>query len=81
MNSLVAWHNRTQGLGTARKLNAKWKGPFKVAESKSPLFRIKGKNGNYRWIHKNHLKLWFGTSELLDCIRSRGRPIKVEGKV
>jgi len=74
--TFVAWHQVSPSIGTARKLNQKWRGPFKIEQihRKLPLMRIIGRGHTGKWIHKNHLKKWHGNATKLDTLRSRGRP-------
>ena len=42
---LVAWHVQEQRLGKSKKLNAKWKGPFRVIRVKWPKVELEDRNG------------------------------------
>ncbi|OTF76621.1 hypothetical protein BLA29_011851 [Euroglyphus maynei] len=73
---IVLWHQLDRALGSSKKLNRRWRGPFKIFESDGPNFRIVDEFGNGRWIHHNHLKKFSADSNNLvsDYLRSRGRP-------
>ncbi|KAH9414689.1 hypothetical protein DERP_014196, partial [Dermatophagoides pteronyssinus] len=73
---LVLWHQLDRALGSSKKLNKRWRGPFKIRAKEGPNFLIVDNFGNTRWIHHNHLKKvdsLFGESSN-DILRSRGRP-------
>lgn len=75
VDGLVLWHVPAQDLGSSRKLNRKWRGPFRVIKFEGPNACIADHHNNKRWIHKNHLKAYPGpASAPLETIRNRGRP-------
>ena len=53
---LVLWHQLDRALGSSKKLNKRWRGPFKIRAKEGPNFLIVDNFGNTRWIHHNHLK-------------------------
>lgn len=72
---LVLWHQWDHSVGSSKKLNKKWRGPFVIKNRSVTNYEIADKNGNSRWIHHNHLKRFNGDSATpLDTIRNRGRP-------
>lgn len=73
VNDLVLWHVMAKGVGTSKKLNPKWKGPFKILRITDPNVVIVDCYGNSKLIHKNHLKRFFGDGPLAE-LRFRGRP-------
>ena len=76
---LVAWHVQEQGLGKSKKLNAKWKGPYRVVQVKWPKAELKDRNGKRKEIHLNHLKPVTSTRPLEE-FRGRGRPRILRGR-
>lgn len=70
----VLWHLVEATRGSSKKFNQRWKGPFIVTEMNHPNMKIEDRNGNFRWIHHNHLKKSRSENTVLDIIRNRGRP-------
>ncbi len=76
---LVLWHVQEQGLGKSKKLNVKWKGPYKVLETCWPKVKLADRNGKEKSVHVNHVKP-VETDRPLDIFRRRGRPRKSAGR-
>ncbi len=76
---LVLWHVQEQGLGKSKKLNVKWKGPYRVVETCWPKVKLADRNGKEKTVHVNHLKA-VETDRQLDIFRGRGRPRKLAGR-
>ena len=70
----VLWHLVEATMGSSKKFNRRWKGPFIAAEMNYPNIKIEDRNGNFRWIHHNHIKKSLAANTDLDIIRNRGRP-------
>jgi len=70
---LVLWRVMEQGVGKSKKLNRRWRGPFRVEEVLRPKAKLFDKDGKQKTIHMNHLKP-IKTSVPLDEFRGRGRP-------
>jgi len=70
---LALWHVIDQGVGTSKKLNRKWRGPFRVEEIVRPKARLTDRDGDSKWIHLNHLKSTTTSTPLVKFPR-RGRP-------
>ena len=70
---LVLWHVQEQGVGTSKKLNAKWKGPYRVEVVQWPKVRLSDRDGNTKLVHLNHVKP-IVTTRPLAIFRGRGRP-------
>ncbi len=75
----VAWHTLAQAVGTSKKLNQRWRGPFQVIEREGVMALVKGRSEREVWLHVNHLKRWLGPTTTLDVLRGRGRPRLEEG--
>ena len=72
---LVWWHSLEQKLGSSKKLNRRWRGPFIVDRIDGPNCIILDSRNNKRSIHRNHIKKCeSGINLPLDVIRDRGRP-------
>jgi hypothetical protein len=69
----VLWHKPDQRVGTSKKLNNKWTGPFQVVEVTRPRVKLADRNGKEKWIHLNHVKQT-GYEEITGEFRGRGRP-------
>ena len=76
---LVLWHVQEQGLGKSKKLNVKWKGPYRVVETCWPKVKLVDRNGKEKSVHVNHVKT-VETDRQLDIFRGRGRPRKLAGR-
>ncbi|KAH9397676.1 hypothetical protein TYRP_004000 [Tyrophagus putrescentiae] len=76
---LVAWHVQEQGMGKSKKLNVKWKGPYKVIEMKWPKVKLADRNDKEKMVHLNHVKPVI-TRRPLDEFRGRGRPRILRGR-
>ncbi|KAH9406657.1 hypothetical protein TYRP_013640 [Tyrophagus putrescentiae] len=76
---LVAWHVQEQGMGKSKKLNVKWKGPYRVIEMKWPKVRLADRNDKEKIVHLNHVKPVI-TRRPLDEFRGRGRPRILRGR-
>lgn len=75
IGDLVLWHVPAQDLGSSKKLNRKWRGPFKIIKLSGTNANISDNKRTTRWIHRNHLKIFPGPSSTpLERIRNRGRP-------
>ena len=70
---LVLWHVQGQAVGTSKKLNPKWKGPFRVVDVARPRVQLADRNDKLKWIHINHVKPT-PTQRPLSEFRERGRP-------
>ena len=77
---LVMWHSEEQGLGKSRKLNKRWKGPFRVVKINRPLAILMDRHGKEKRIHLNHIKS-IETNQPLAEFRSRGRPRNLRGGI
>ena len=77
VDNLVLWHVPEQGRGKAKKLNRRWKGPFKVLQVDRPSVVLADRNGTQKRIHLNHVKL-IESMEPLAVFRGRGRPRRGE---
>ena len=77
VDSLVLWHVLEQGRGKAKKLNKRWKGPYKVVQVDPPCVVLADRNGSQKRIHLNHVKSIVSTAPL-DVFRGRGRPRRGE---
>ncbi|KAL0273841.1 UNVERIFIED_CONTAM: hypothetical protein PYX00_006417 [Menopon gallinae] len=75
VGDLVLWHQVDQTARSSKKLNQRWRGPYKVVAREATNCKITDRRGTCRVIHQNHLKLFKGPSEL-DVIRNRGRPAR-----
>ncbi|KAH9388415.1 hypothetical protein TYRP_023507 [Tyrophagus putrescentiae] len=76
---LVAWHVQEQGTGKSKKLNVKWKGPYRVIEMKWPKVKLADRNGK----EKNgppEPRETGNHKEPLDEFRGRGRPRILRGR-
>ncbi|OTF73227.1 hypothetical protein BLA29_003050 [Euroglyphus maynei] len=77
---LVFWHQLEQSSGSSKKLNRRWKGPFRVAEISGPNCTVEDDRGNRKLVHRNHVKKWRGEQRVdLEMLRSRGRPVTRSG--
>ncbi|KAH9398602.1 hypothetical protein TYRP_018846 [Tyrophagus putrescentiae] len=76
---LVAWHVQEQGMGKSKKLNVKWKGPYRVIEMKWPKVKLADRNDKEKMVHLNHVKPVI-TMRPLDEFRGRGRPRILRGR-
>ena len=78
-NELVLWHVQEQGRGKSKKLNQKWRGPYRVIEVNHPKVKLKDCNGKEKEVHLNHVKQ-IECDKALDVFRGRGRPRILRGR-
>ena len=72
-NDTVLWHVMEQGPGKSKKLNRRWKGPYKIKEIHRPTAILSDKWGRTKQVHLNHVKLYRSRVPLAE-FRFRGRP-------
>jgi len=73
VGELALWHVQEQGVGKSKKLNRKWRGPYRVDEVVWPKAKLTDRDGKSKWLHLNRLKPT-KTDVPLAEFRGRGRP-------
>ncbi|KAH9393220.1 hypothetical protein TYRP_022083 [Tyrophagus putrescentiae] len=66
-------------LGKSKKLNVKWKGPYRVMEACWPKVKLADQNAKEKSVHMNHVKP-VKTDRPLDIFQGRGRLRKSAGR-
>jgi len=72
-DQLLLWHVPDQGVGTSKKLNRKWRGPYRVVFVDHPHVVLADRHGTHKKVHLNHVKPCKSSLDLAE-FRSRGRP-------